>query len=46
LLGRRGIPSRVVIGVRTSPEFAAHAWVEQEGLPLLPTDGYVPLHQV
>jgi hypothetical protein len=35
LLARRGIPARVVIGVRPDP-FAAHAWVEHQGRPLLP----------
>ena len=28
MLERRGIVSRVVIGVRPKPNFAAHAWVE------------------
>ncbi len=36
LLSRRGIPSRVVIGVRPGEGFGAHAWVELEGHPLLP----------
>ena len=35
LLARRGIPATLVIGVRHDP-FAAHAWVEHEGRPLLP----------
>lgn len=35
LMARRGIATRLVIGVRTAPEFGAHAWVEQGGLPLL-----------
>ena len=35
LLARRGIAATLVIGVRADP-FAAHAWVEQEGRPLLP----------
>jgi Transglutaminase-like superfamily len=35
LLARRGIPATVVIGVRLDP-FAAHAWVEHDGRPLLP----------
>jgi len=47
LLARRGIPSRVVIGVRAKPQFGAHAWVEHEGRPLLPVgDGYERLHEV
>jgi Transglutaminase-like superfamily len=36
LLDRRDIPSVLVIGVRASPQFAAHAWVETAGFPLLP----------
>jgi hypothetical protein len=36
LLSRRGLPATVVIGVRTDPEFAAHAWVEMEGAPVIP----------
>jgi hypothetical protein len=38
LLARRGVPSRLVIGVKASGEFAAHAWVEYDGHPVLPTD--------
>jgi hypothetical protein len=34
LLQRRGIPSTLVIAVRPQP-FAAHAWVEHAGRPLL-----------
>ena len=34
LLARRGIPAMVVIGVCPDP-FAAHAWVEYRGRPLL-----------
>jgi hypothetical protein len=39
LLARRGIPSVFVFGVRSAPDFAAHAWVELDGLPLLPSGG-------
>lgn len=35
LLGRRGISARLVIAVRTEPDFLAHAWVEHGGEPLL-----------
>jgi len=35
LLSRRGIPSTLVIGAQTSPEFEAHAWIEHAGRPLL-----------
>jgi len=36
MLSCRGIGASVVLGVRTSPEFGAHAWVEHAGQPLLP----------
>ncbi len=36
LLARREIPARLVIGVRSKPEFLAHAWVECCGHPVLP----------
>jgi hypothetical protein len=36
LLARRGIETSVVIGVRPGEKFAAHAWVELDGAPLLP----------
>jgi hypothetical protein len=36
LLERRGVAGTLVIGVRPEPLFAAHAWVECEGEPLLP----------
>ncbi len=35
LLARRGLSSSLVIGVRSEPDFAAHAWVEHAGEPLL-----------
>jgi hypothetical protein len=38
MLARRGVYAHVVIGVRPSPSFAAHAWVEVDGRPLLPDD--------
>lgn len=42
VLARRGIPSTLVIGVSSEPSFAAHAWVERDGLALLPEgdDGF------
>jgi hypothetical protein len=40
LLARRGIHASVVIGVRPGDEFGAHAWVEHDGTPLLPTHGH------
>ena len=39
LLARRGRAARLVIGVSADGEFAAHAWVERGGVPLLPTNG-------
>ena len=40
MLDERGIPSRLVLGVRTQPGFVAHAWVEHDGRPVLPTAGF------
>jgi hypothetical protein len=40
LLSRRGIFSTLVIGVRPKPSFAAHAWVELDGRPLLHPSEY------
>lgn len=39
LLGRRGIPAKLVIGTRAAPDFGAHAWVEQDGHPVLDPGG-------
>jgi hypothetical protein len=36
LLAARGVDSRLVIGVQPGERFAAHAWVEHAGVPLLP----------
>jgi hypothetical protein len=38
MLARRGVYAKVVIGVRAEPSFEAHAWVEVDGQPVLPTD--------
>jgi Transglutaminase-like superfamily len=35
LLARRRIAAQLVIAARQGPDFAAHAWVELEGVPLL-----------
>jgi hypothetical protein len=35
LLARRGIPAKLVISARSSPDFLAHAWVEYAGHPVL-----------
>jgi Transglutaminase-like superfamily len=37
LLARRRISATLVVGARIAPDFAAHAWVEHAGEPLLPT---------
>ena len=37
LLARHGIYGRLVIGVRPDATFAAHAWIEVDGQPVLPT---------
>ena len=39
LLARRGVRSTLVIAVRPGSDFAAHAWVERQGEPLLWTGG-------
>jgi Transglutaminase-like superfamily len=39
LLSRRGLQSTLVIGARAEPHFAAHAWVEIAGSPVLPDGG-------
>ncbi len=46
LLTRRGLSVVLVIGVRTSPQFAAHAWVEHAGRPLLAAGGYERLTEL
>ena len=38
LLARRGIGSRLVIAVSPGATFAAHAWVEHGGVPVLPPE--------
>ena len=40
MLARRGVDARLVLAARPTPEFAAHAWVERTGDPLLPTRGF------
>lgn len=46
ILTRRSIPHTLVIGVRNDPEFAAHAWVEHEGRPVLPSGEYTRLTEL
>jgi hypothetical protein len=36
LLAARGVQSQLVIAVQPGEEFAAHAWVEHDGVALLP----------
>jgi hypothetical protein len=40
MLSERGIASTLVIGARSQPEFAAHAWVEHDGRPVLSPAGF------
>lgn len=39
LLARRRVGSKLLIAVAPGEQFAAHAWVEHGGLPVLPADG-------
>ena len=43
MLARRAIDSRLVIGVKTGEEFAAHAWVEHDGVHVLPRGEHASL---
>ena len=36
LLARRALRSVVILAARSEPDFAAHAWVEHDGVPVLP----------
>jgi hypothetical protein len=40
MLARRGVDTRLILAARPTPEFAAHAWVERDGDPLLATRGF------
>jgi hypothetical protein len=40
MLARRGVEVRLILAARPTPTFAAHAWVERDGDPLLPTRGF------
>jgi Transglutaminase-like superfamily len=48
LLARRGIPARLVLGVRpdTAQPFGAHAWVEHDGVAVTSDEGYNRLHEL
>jgi hypothetical protein len=43
MMARRGARCSLQIGTRSDPAFEAHAWVEHDGSPVLPTRGYAPL---
>ncbi len=40
LLSARGISSTLIIGAHSRPDFAAHAWIEFAGFPVLPDQGF------
>jgi hypothetical protein len=40
VLARRGLDGELVIGVKSDPEFEAHAWIEHNGCALLPHSDY------
>lgn len=46
MLARRSIDCRIVIGVRAGEAFAAHAWVEHDGEPVLPPGRYERLYEL
>jgi hypothetical protein len=46
LLSARAISSTLVIGARPEPTFDAHAWVEHDGRPVLPPQGFDELRLV
>lgn len=46
LLARRSIPNTLVIGVRKTSEFEAHAWIEHDGQPILPAGEYTRLTEL
>jgi hypothetical protein len=46
MLARRGIHNTLVIGVKSGRPFKAHAWVEHEGRPVLPDNGFARLLEV
>ena len=46
ILSRRSIPCTLVIGVRKESDFQAHAWVEHDGVPILPAGAYTRLMEM
>jgi hypothetical protein len=43
VLEHRSVAGRLVIGVRSDPDFTAHAWVEHDGTPVLEAGRYEPI---
>ncbi len=43
MMARRGARCELAIGAQSGATFAAHAWVEHAGRPVLPTYGYAVL---
>jgi Transglutaminase-like superfamily len=47
ILARRGAESTVVLAARSRPKFEAHAWVEYDDVPVLPTgEGFHRLTEI
>jgi Transglutaminase-like superfamily len=40
MLARRGVETRLVVGVEVDSGFAAHAWIEHEGVAVLPAGSF------
>lgn len=40
MLARRGVETRLVVGVEVESGFAAHAWIEHEGVAVLPAGSF------
>lgn len=43
MMARRDVRCRLVIGTKTAGAFAAHAWIEHDGRPVLSPMGHEPL---
>jgi hypothetical protein len=43
MMARRGARCELALGARSGTQFQAHAWIEHDGEPVLPTLGYSPL---
>ena len=46
LLAARSIESRLIIGVSVTGSFSAHAWVEHDGVAVLPAGDFARLHEL